>query len=57
VPGVKRVVSYVEIRGGAPVAAMPPGPGAAPSGGPPGNYSGPYRPSAQPRAPIEVQKL
>jgi osmotically-inducible protein OsmY len=49
VPGVKRVVSYVGLRGGAPVAAMSgPAPaaaiGAAPSG-------------AAPMAPIEVQKL
>jgi osmotically-inducible protein OsmY len=49
VPGVKRVVSYVELRSGAPVAAgaMPP-PVAAP---PPG------QPSGAPRAPVEVQKL
>jgi osmotically-inducible protein OsmY len=56
VPGVQRVVSYVEIRGGAPVAAIPSGPGAAPGAGPSGN-PGPYRPNAAPRAPIEVQKL
>jgi osmotically-inducible protein OsmY len=43
VPGVKRVVSYVELRPGAPFAA-----GAMP---PPG------QPSAAPRAPVEVQKL
>jgi osmotically-inducible protein OsmY len=49
VPDVRRVVSYVEIRGGAPVAAMPPGS--------PGANSGPYRPNAGPQAPIEVQKL
>ena len=48
VPGVKRVVSYVEIRSGSPVAAVP-----APN---PGN-AGPSRPSPAPRAPIEVQKL
>ena len=53
VPGVKRVVSYVELRGNAPVAAMP----SVPSGGPPGNYPAPYRGGAAPRAPIEVQKL
>ena len=52
VPGVRRVVSYVEVRGGAPVAAMPSAPGA----GPPGNPL-PYRPNAAPQAPIEVQKL
>ena len=49
VPGVKRVVSYVELRSGAPVAAgsMPP-PMAAPS---------PGQPTAAPRTPVEVQKL
>jgi osmotically-inducible protein OsmY len=49
VPGVKRVVSYVELRSGSPVAAgaMPP-PMAAPS---------PGQPSAAPRTPVEVQKL
>ncbi|MGC2412690.1 MAG: BON domain-containing protein [Stellaceae bacterium] len=49
VPGVRRVVSYVEIRGGAPVAAMPP---PAMSGNP-----GPVGPSAAPQGGIEVQKL
>jgi osmotically-inducible protein OsmY len=49
VPGVKRVVSYVEIRGGAPVASMP----AAPSYGAMAPPPGP----ASPRSPIEVQKL
>src|SRR5438874_1002512 len=49
VPGVRRVVSYVEIRGGVPLAAGPPG---APLGvAPPGN------PSAAPRGAVEVQKL
>jgi len=47
VPGVRRVVSYVEIRGGSPVAAMPP----------PSAYPGPAGPGAAPRAPVEVQKL
>lgn len=56
VPGVQRVVSYVEIRGGAPVAAIPSGPGAVPGAGPSGN-PGASRPNAAPRAPIEVQKL
>ena len=53
VPGVKRVVSYVEIRSGAPVAAGPPPPSAPPL------VSGPGQgyPSAAPQAPIEVQKL
>ena len=49
VPGVRRVVSYVEIRSGAPIAA-----GGAP---PPMAMPGPDRPSAAPQAPIEVQKL
>jgi hypothetical protein len=48
VPGVKRVVSYVELRSGAPVAAGSMPPVAAP---PPG------QPSAAPRAPVEVEKL
>lgn len=49
VPGVKRVVSYVEIRGGAPVAAGPPAPWASPPAA--------SRPSAAPQSAIEVQKL
>jgi osmotically-inducible protein OsmY len=49
VPGVRRVVTYVDLRTGSPVAAMP-----AP---PPMANQGPGRPSAPPRAPIEVQKL
>jgi osmotically-inducible protein OsmY len=58
VPGVKRVVSYVELRGSAPVAAMPSTPpGGSMGGGPPGSYSAPYRGGAAPRSPIEVQKL
>src|SRR5437764_14626373 len=52
VPGVRRVVSYVEIRSGAPVAARPAGPGPVPLvPGPEG-----WRPP-QPSAPIEVQRL
>ncbi len=50
VPGVKRVVSYVEIRSGVPVAAMPAPPPAAAN-------SGPRRPSAAPQSTIQVQKL
>jgi osmotically-inducible protein OsmY len=42
VPGVRRVVSYVEVRTAAPIAAGPP-----PA----------MRPGAAPRSPIEVQKL
>ena len=54
VPGVKRVISYVELRGGAPVAAMPMPPAGANYGAaPPG--SAPL--GAAPQAPIEVQKL
>jgi hypothetical protein len=52
IPGVKRVVSYVELRSGGPIAERPP---VAPpaSGG-----SRPDMPAAAPRpAPIEVQKL
>lgn len=49
VPGVRRVVSYVEIRGGAPVAAMPPPPMSG--------ARGPAGPSAAPQGSIEVQKL
>ena len=55
VPGVKRVVSYVDIRSGAPVAAAPSGrapllPTPAPTG--PGAAPGPSQ-----SAPIEVQRL
>jgi len=50
-PGVKRVVSYVDLRSGAPVAAQPALPG------PPPANAGPGTPSAAPQAPIEVQKL
>jgi osmotically-inducible protein OsmY len=50
VPGVKRVVSYVEIRPGAPAGSEPaataPAPGAEPSAGEPA-----------PTTPVEVQKL
>jgi osmotically-inducible protein OsmY len=45
VPGVKRVVSYVELRSGAPIAAGPP---------PPSSLD---QPRAAPQAPVEVQKL
>lgn len=51
VPGVKRVVSYVELRSGAPVAAGPP----APSQLPPA--PGAAAPGTAPSAPIEVQRL
>jgi osmotically-inducible protein OsmY len=48
VPGVRRVVSYVELRSGAPVAAGGPPLPSMPAAAPPG---------AAPQAPIEVQKL
>lgn len=53
VPGVRRVVSYVELRAGSPVASMPP----------PSQYSGAGSagpgpgPGPGPQAPVEVQKL
>jgi osmotically-inducible protein OsmY len=58
VPGVKRVVSYVEIRPGAPVgaaaAALPAAPSpAAPSAGEPSAGV----PAAAPTTAVEVQKL
>ncbi|MGD9615836.1 MAG: BON domain-containing protein [Alphaproteobacteria bacterium] len=54
VRGVKRVVSYVELRSGAPVAAGGPiASGPTPLMPPPG----PARPAAAPRTPIEVEKL
>jgi osmotically-inducible protein OsmY len=63
VPGVQRVVSYVEIRPGVPYAAEP-GPSQAgifplPPPAPPSASSGPVTPSAPPssNAPIQVQKL
>ena len=51
VPYVKRVVSFVEIRPGAPVAAQP----AAAS--PPSRAQVPDAPAAAPSAAVEVQKL
>jgi osmotically-inducible protein OsmY len=52
VRGVKRVVSYVEIRPGAP-------PGSQPPGAPPAVASepSPDMPAAAPTTPVEVQKL
>jgi osmotically-inducible protein OsmY len=51
VPGVRRVVSYVEIRPGAPPGSQPPGPPPAAS------VPGPDAPVAAPTTPVEVQKL
>jgi hypothetical protein len=57
VPGVRRVVSYVELRTGAPVAAMPPRAyGPAPLMSAPPMSASPTQYSA-PQAAIEVQKL
>jgi osmotically-inducible protein OsmY len=52
VPGVKRVVSYVEIRPGAPTAAS-----AAPPAPPPAGEPSAGAPAAAPTTPVEVQKL
>ena len=52
VPGVKRVVSYVEIRPGAPPGSQPPGASPAVASEP-----GPEAPAAAPTTPVEVQKL
>ena len=49
-PDVKRVVSYVDIRPGVPVAAQ----SAVP---PPSSAPGPVAPSAAPATPVEVEKL
>jgi osmotically-inducible protein OsmY len=48
VPGVRRVVSYVEIRPGSPPPGPPPSAEAAP---------GPQAPAAAPTTPVEVRKL
>ncbi len=49
-PDVKRVVSYVEVRPGMPVAAKPGAPTAA-------NVPSPAAPAAAPATPVEVEKL
>jgi hypothetical protein len=49
-PDVKRVVSYVEVRPGVPVAAKP---GAAPLA----NAPSPAAPAAAPATAVEVEKL
>jgi osmotically-inducible protein OsmY len=51
VPYVKRVVSYVEIRPGQPVAAQPMAPPE------PSRAQGPNAPAAAPATAVEVQKL
>jgi osmotically-inducible protein OsmY len=52
VPGVRRVVSYVEVRPGAPPGAEPPGPPPSATGEP-----SPDMPGAAPTTPVEIQKL
>jgi osmotically-inducible protein OsmY len=52
VPGVKRVVSYVDIRPGAPPGSEPPQTTPPAAGGP-----GPEPAGAAPTTPVEVQKL
>ena len=49
-PDVKRVVSYVEVRPGVPVAAKPGAP-------PPANAPSPAAPAAAPATAVEVEKL
>ena len=55
VPGVKRVVSYVEIRPGAPAGAAAAPVAATPP--PPAGEPGAAAPAAAPTTPVEVQKL
>jgi osmotically-inducible protein OsmY len=52
VRGVKRVVSYVEIRPGEPPGSQPPGTPSSTASEP-----GPEAPGAAPTTPVEVQKL
>jgi osmotically-inducible protein OsmY len=53
VPGVRRVVSYVEIRPGAPTSAAPAASLAPPAPGEPSAGA----PAAAPTTPVEVQRL
>jgi osmotically-inducible protein OsmY len=53
IPDVKRVVSYVEIRPGEPVAQQQP----LPTASPPTSAQGAAPPAAAPTTPVEVQKL
>ena len=58
IPDVKRVVSYVEVRPGMPVAQQQPLPTATPpSGAPPANLQGAAPPMAAPTTAVEAQKL
>ncbi|HYM72931.1 MAG TPA: BON domain-containing protein [Stellaceae bacterium] len=58
VPGVRRVVSYVEIRTGVPVGSVPPAPGPSQAGSP-APLGGPASPPSRSpsSAPIQVQRL
>ncbi len=56
VPGVRRVVSLVEIRPGGPTGASGPDPSAGPYPSA-GSGAPPDLPSAAPTTPVEVQKL
>jgi osmotically-inducible protein OsmY len=51
IPDVKRVVSYVDIRPGGPVAAQPAAPPA------PSSAQAPGAPAAVPTTPVEVERL
>lgn len=58
IPDVKRVVSYVEVRPGVPVAQQQPLPTALPpSSAPPANLQGAAPPMAAPTTAVEAQKL
>jgi osmotically-inducible protein OsmY len=58
IPDVKRVVSYVEVRPGLPVAAQQPLPTPPPPpGGPPTNLQGAAPPVAAPTTAVEAEKL
>jgi osmotically-inducible protein OsmY len=58
IPDVKRVVSYVEVRPGMPVAQQQPLPTALPaSSAPPANLQGAAPPMAAPTTAVEAQKL
>jgi len=60
IPDVKRVVSYVEVRPGMPVAAQQPLPTPTPPpppGGPPTNLQGAAPPVAAPTTAVEAEKL
>jgi osmotically-inducible protein OsmY len=58
IPDVKRVVSYVEVRPGMPVAAQQPSPTIVPPpGAPPAGAQGAAPPMAAPTTAVEAEKL